>query len=139
MFGKKKNDEEKPKIKLKVSRPSGTYCQGEYVEGKILVTGIKKKLNYLSIQATGNYVPSTSTKSVESCPELKKMGKSTIFEFEKTLMTDYTISGSIKRNFKFLLDRKGDKGFSETYYGFLFAIKVAEGVMLVYDLCEDEG
>ncbi len=124
MFNKKK-EEEKACVKLKVDRASGTYSQGEWVEGKILVTGIKRKINYLSIQALGAYVPSHSSKSLEACPILGKIGKSNIYEFEKSLISEYVVSGSVKKSFKFFLERKGDnKTFYETYYGFLFAIKV---------------
>lgn len=121
----KKKEEQKACVKLKVNRASGTYSQGEEVEGKILVTGIKRKLNFLTLQVTGAYVPSHAPKALEACPILGKIGKSVIFEYNLSLVTDLVVSGSIKKSFKFTLDRAGDnKSFYETYYGFLFAIKV---------------
>jgi hypothetical protein len=122
---KKTREDDKPRIKLKVNRPSGTYRQGELVEGKILVAGIKKKLNVLSVNVIGAYVPSSSKKAVEAVPGLVKISKSPIFEFEKILVNEYVVSGSIKKTFSFTLDRKGDRPFFETYYGFMFAVKVA--------------
>lgn len=121
---KKTREDDKPRIKLKVNRPSGTYRQGEIVEGKILVAGIKKKLNVLSVNVIGAYVPSSSKKAIEAVPGLAKISKSPIFEFEKILVNEYVVSGSIKKTFSFELDRKGDRPFFETYYGFLFAVKV---------------
>ena len=95
--------------------------------GKILITGIKRKINFLTIQAVGAYIPSHAPKAVEACPILGKIAKSNIFEFEQSLVSNYAVTGSIRKNFKFTLDRKGDnKSFYETYYGFLFAIKVNE-------------
>lgn len=125
------------KVKIKVSRSSATYSQGEYVEGKILVVGIKRKLNSLGIKAVGAYIPSSNPKAVEACPQLGKMSKTNIFEYENTLLKDYVVSGSIKKSFKFLLDRNADKSFPETYYGFLYAVKVLS-VYLVCDLCQSK-
>lgn|SRR3990167_1070264 len=112
------------KVKIKVSRSSATYSQGEHVEGKILVVGIKKKLNSLVLRAIGAYIPSSNPKAVEACPQLAKMGKTNVFEYDTTLLKDYVVAGSIKKSFKFLLDRNADKSFPETYYGFLYAVKV---------------
>ena len=123
MFGSKSNAEDKPKIKLKVSRPSGTYCEGETVEGKILITGIRRKLNSLSIQASGAFAPSNSQKMVEGTPQLAKMAKINLFDFEKNLVSDYTVSGSIKKSFKFELKSTSGKSLFETYYGYMFATK----------------
>ena len=41
-------------------------------------------------------------------------------------MADFPKSGAIKRDFEFKLKRAEDKDFHESYYGFLFAIKVKE-------------
>lgn len=123
MFSSKAKSEDKPKIKLKVSRPSGTYCEGETVEGKILITGIRRKLNSLSIVASGAFSPSNSQKMVEAVPQLSKMQKMNLFDFDKTLVTDYTVSGSIKKSFKFELKSTTGKSLFETYYGYLFATK----------------
>jgi hypothetical protein len=123
MFSSKKKSDDKPKIKLKVSRPSGTYCEGETIEGKILVTGIRRKLNSLSIHASGACAPSSSQKMVEAVPQLAKIQRINLFEFEKTLVTDYTVSGSIKKSFKFELKSTFGKSLFETYYGYMFATK----------------
>lgn len=126
---KKDKDSDKPRIKLKVNRASSTYRQGEEIEGKILIAGIKKKLNLLSINVVGAFTPSTSKKATEAVPALSKIGKFTIFEYDQVLVNDYVVSGSIKKSFKFTLDRKSDKGFHETYYGYLFAVKVDHGYL----------
>ena len=123
MFRSKSKAEDKPKIKLKLSRPSGTYCEGETVEGKILVTGIRRKLNSLSITASGAFAPSNSAKMVEAVPQLAKFQKISLFDFDKTLVTDYTVSGSIKKSFKFELKSTTGKSLFETYYGYMFATK----------------
>lgn len=47
-----------------------------------------------------------------------------IIEYQADLVKDYHVAGAVKKSFKFLLDRKSDKAFPETYYGNIFAIKV---------------
>lgn len=123
MFSRK---EEKPsEIKLKFTRPSATYSPSEFVEGKILVTGIKRKINSLGVQALGVYQPNTSNKKVvEENPFLGKFGKVNVFEFEKNLVSDYVVTGTIKKSFKFKMKEDKTKNFPESYYGHLYAVKV---------------
>lgn len=123
MFGSKLKDDEKPKIKLKVTRPSSTYCEGEFVEGKILITGIRRKINSLSIQSMGTFAPSNNQKVTEVVPQITKLQKMHLFDFEKSLVTDYVVSGSVKKSFKFKLEGNPGKPMFETYYGYMFATK----------------
>ena len=70
------------------------------------------------------YLPSTSKKSTEAVPALLKLTRSNFFEHNETILSNYSTSGAIKRDFTFQLDPKDeDEEFPETYYGFLFAIK----------------
>lgn len=123
MFGTKLKDDEKPKIKLKVTRPSSTYCEGETVEGKILITGIRRKINSLSIQALGTFAPSITPKVVDAVPQLSKLHKMHLFDYDDSLVNNYAVSGSIKKSFKFKLESTSGKPMFETYYGFMFATK----------------
>lgn len=123
MFPSKTKNEEKPKIKLKVTRPSSTYCDGDWVEGKILITGIKRKINSLSIETIGCHAPSSSEKVLEAVPQLTKLSKFRIFEYENQLVKDYLICGSVKKSFKFQLTSNKGKPLLETYYGYLYATK----------------
>jgi hypothetical protein len=123
MFGSKLKDDEKPKIKLKVTRPSSTYTEGETVEGKILITGIRRKINSLSIKALGTFAPSMTPKVTEVVPQLTKLHKMTLFEYENNLVNDYVVSGSVKKSFKFKLESNHGKPMFETYYGYMFATK----------------
>lgn len=131
MFGSRAKDDEKPKIKLKVTRPSSTYSEGETVEGKILITGIKRKINSLSIQAMGTFAPSNSQKATEVVPQLAKMHKLHLFDYETSLVNDYVVSGSVRKSFKFKLESTPGKLMFETYYGFLFATKY-----MIYAKCK---
>lgn len=123
MFGSKVKNDEKPKIKLKVTRPSSTYCEGEWVEGKILITGIRRKINSLSIETLGCFAASSSEKVLEAVPQLTKLHKHHLFDYESQLVSDYTVSGSVKKSFKFQLIGKPEKPLLETYYGYLYATK----------------
>ena len=94
------------------------------MEGKILITGVKKKVNNLELKALGIYLPSTSKKTLDIVPSVGKLQRTNFFDYTENILSNYSTSGAIKRDFSFKLDpQNGNKNFPETYYGFMFAIK----------------
>jgi hypothetical protein len=99
----------------------------DIVEGKILITGVKKKIDRLELKALGMYLPSTSKKSVDVVPQLTRLNRENFFEHTEEVISNLNTNGAIKRDFSFKL--KPSKGNSklkvlpETYYGFMYAIK----------------
>lgn len=56
-------------------------------------------------------------------PSLSKLGRTNFFEHTEIILQNHSTSGSIKREFSFVLDPQDQNVFPETYYGFLYAIK----------------
>ena len=50
----------------------------------------------------------------ETIPQLAKLQKINLFDFDKNLVSDYTVAGSIKKSFKFELKGAGGKSLFET-------------------------
>ena len=88
-----------------------------------MITGVKKKIDKLELKALGMYLPSTSKKSIDSVPQLARLGRENFFDHTEDIITNLTTNGAVKRDFSFKLDPSKGKILPETYYGFVYAIK----------------